>query len=140
MKMKKRLMKKILITMLSTSLMLANCGITSYAASSASGNIDGTPCSASITTNSSGATASTTYSRNAEIKATATVYYWFGTYYYYSTASNSSTAGGTSATASKKLGGSEVVGGKGSHYIKYEAYTWSPSTSIGTIPSSAVGM
>lgn len=140
--MKKRIWKKLVALGLAVTLFLSYGNITTLAASSVRGNIDGTTVSGSITTyNNSYAVAETSYARSSsKIYATAYIYYWWGSTYYYTTSGRaSSTAGGVSATATKKLGGAEVVAAEGNHEVQWGAYTWLPSpTTVGTIPSSAI--
>ena len=51
----------------------------------------------------------------------------------------SNTSGGAGATATKKIGGADVIGGKGTHYVGYDSYHWGTvATTIGTIPSNAI--
>lgn len=136
--MKKRIWKKLVALGLAVTLFLSYGNITTLAASSVSGNIDGTQVSGSITTyNDSYAVAETSYARGGgKIYATAYVYYWFADMHIETTSGLcSSTAGGVSAKATKQLGGAEVIGGKGVHKVVWGAYTWAPdATTVGTIP------
>ena len=126
---------------LAMSLILGYSKVVALAATSVKGSIGGISVSGALTMNTTSATASTSFgSGGGTIYATATVYYWFGTMYYKSEVGpNESTAGGASATATKKLGGADVVGAKGQHKVKWQAYTWEPAdTTTGTIIENAV--
>lgn len=129
----KNRMKRVLALVLGCVIMVAGNGVTARAASQVSGSLGTASVGGTVSTNSSSATATTTCSRSATIKVTATVYYYFGTGYYKSSESNSASAGGVSATASKQLGGAEVIGGKGEHYVAFDSYTWNPTTTTGTV-------
>lgn len=139
--MKKRIWKKLVALGLAAVLFLSYGNITTLAASSVSGELEGTTVNGNVSMNSSSATAVTSFAKSGgTIYATAYVYFWYDTYYFVtSSGRNSATMGGISATATKKLGGADVVAGEGIHEVKWGAYTWAPSpTTVGTIPSSSI--
>ena len=95
------------------------------AASTVRGSLNGYGRSGSISTDSTSATATTTFGRgNALIKAESTVYYWRDKAYYKSKMTASSNAGGVAATAGKCIGGADVIGGKGKHECSYDNGTY----------------
>ena len=139
--MKKRIWKKLVALGLALTLFLSYGNVTTLAASSVSGNVDGMTVSGSVSMDSSSATAVTSYARGGgTIYATATVYYWWGLdCYEISVGPNTASAGGVSAKATKAHGGGEVVAGKGTHKLVWGAYTWRPAdTVVGTIPSYTI--
>lgn len=135
--MKKRI-KRVMALVLSGVILVCGGSVPAKAASTASGPLGSASVHASISTDSSSATAITTCSRGGSLTAKATVYYWFDTEYYKTSASAYSAGGGVSAIARKQLGGAEVIGGKGEHIVKFESYTWDPVTTIGTIRDDAL--
>lgn len=125
-------LKKLVGVTLSVMLLVSGT-MRAEAASSVTGSIEGTEISGRISTDSTSAVAVTAFGRsNSTISATATVYWWWGTRQGSDTASDSSSAGGVSAKAVKSMGGADVVGGKGDHFVAYGAYTWTNTTSVGT--------
>lgn len=119
---------------------MACFGTSAKAASTVSDTLNGYSCFGSITTDSTSAHGTTTFGRGSgNIKVSATVYYWFGSTYYKTMMTGSNTSGGAGATATKKIGGADVIGGKGTHYVGYDSYHWGTvATTIGTIPSNAI--
>lgn len=105
--------------------MQVSAAITYVKAPSVTGTLAGTTASGRVSYNSTSATAVTSYSRSgASINVSAYVYYWFSKRYYVSYVSGSTTAGGISRTATKKLGGADVLGAEGDHYIYYNGVPW----------------
>lgn len=115
---------------LSLSLAVAGTGVTSYAADDTKYS-EKLGAGAKITKDSTGATATTTFSRPGTIKATAIAYYAANGKEYYSVDSRSNNMGGASVTVTKKIDGANVTGGKGEHYVKYGDLSWTPTTTIG---------
>lgn len=136
----KKICKKGIVLTLAGAISMASFGTNAMAASTVTGNLNGIVCYGSISTNNTSAYATTTFGRsNSTIKTSATVYYWWKDKYYKTKVSNSNTAGGAGATAKKKIGGADVVGGKGTHFVKYDSYKWgTEKTTIGCIPSNAI--
>ncbi|MCI5855992.1 MAG: hypothetical protein MR016_01310 [Agathobacter sp.] len=125
--------KRVMAIMLGCMVLVAGNSVTVKAVSQESGVLGTAAVQASVSISSSSATATTTCGRSATINVSATVYYHFGTGCYKTTASNSSSGGGTSATATKQLGGADVIGGKGVHYVAFESYSWNPTTTVGVV-------
>ena len=135
----KKIKKILAAALVSTMLVSSVCAPSVFAASSDSGTVNGVSCYASIryTTNSSGtqngAVATTSYGASSDgIMAKATVYYYdkYNAFLSKTSGEAVNTIGGVSATASAN-GLGTVCGGKGNHYVKYGAYTWGPTTTIG---------
>lgn len=138
--MRKKIWKKLMALGLSLSLVLGYGNVTTLAATTVKGTLDGGEVVGRLTKDSSSATASTSYGRGGGYTyATATVYYWWGAQYYKTTVGpNFNNMGGVSAKAVKKLGGAEVIGAKGVHKVVWGAYTWTPAnTTTGTIKENA---
>lgn len=133
----KKICKKGMAFALAGAVSMSGLGTDAMAASTVSGSLNGFGCYGSISTDSTSAHATTTFGRGgANIKVSATVYYWSGDFYYETSMTGSNTAGGAGATATKKIGGADVVGGKGTHYAAYDSYHWgTETTKIGKIPS-----
>ena len=113
-------------------------GKTAMAQNPATGSLNGFTCYGKVSTDSDSATAMTTCGRGSiDIRATAIVYYWFGNKYYNSIMYNSNSNSGATAVAKKKLGGAQVIGGQGEHYVAFDSHQWNPTTKTGTIPSSS---
>lgn len=136
----KKICKKGMAFALAGVVSMACFGTDAMAASTVSGSLNGFGCYGSISTNSTSAYATTTFGRGgANIKVSATVYYWNGSKYYKTSMTGSNTAGGAGATATKKIGGADVIGGKGTHYAAYDSYHWgTETTTIGKTPSNAI--
>ena len=92
---------------LSLSLAVAGTGVTSYAADDTKYS-EKLGAGAKITKDSTGATATTTFSRPGTIKATAIAYYAANGKEYYSVDSRSNNMGGASVTVTKKIDGANV--------------------------------
>lgn len=138
-KTEKQIRKHLMGLLLAALMLVGCCQMPAYAASSTTGSINGITVKASVTTSSSSATAKTIFGAGSTITTTAYVYYWWGSGHYYSVAQTTATAGGgATATATRKLGGAEVVGGKGTHKVVHGNYTWSATTTKGTIYSDAI--
>ena len=139
MRLKSELVKKVATLGIIGTMSVAGMSTSAMAASSVSGKLNGFTYTASISKDNYSATAKTTFARGgSNIKATATVYYWFDEVAFQSTISANSSAGGVSAVAQKKKGGADVVGGKGEHSVSYDAYSWGPvTTTTGTIIPTA---
>lgn len=138
---KRQLCKKGAILGAAGILALGCSGTTVMANYEAHGELNGFKCYGKITTDRDSATAMTTFQRGGiNIKADAIVYYHFGSKYYNTIMYSSNTASSTSAVAEKKVGGADVVGGKGTHSISYDSYSWNPKggTTTGKIPSKSI--
>lgn len=141
-KLKKQLLKKGAVLGAVGLLAVACSGTTIMAKPTASGSLDGFACYGKVSTDEDSATAITTCGRgNINIKATATVYYWFGDKYYNSIMYHSNSNSSSSATAKKNKGGAQVIGGKGEHHVSFNSdnvsHNWDGTTTIGTIPSKS---
>lgn len=131
--------KKILMSALISAMLISSVGATSVsAASSTSGTLNGVSCSGSVyyVQNAGGVTdgvaATTSFGGGGTIKATAWVYYKVnGTSKDPKSSTTTSSGGGTLAIVrTNDLG--TVYGGKGTHYVKFGDYIWSPvDTTIG---------
>ena len=113
--------------------------ITTTKTKTVTGAINGAMVQGYLGTNSLKSHATTTFApTGGKLYVTAYIYYWYGEKYYATTSGTvTASSGGASATATKQLGGADVVAGKSTHKVVWEAYTWSPSASVvGTIPSS----
>ncbi len=134
----KNMVKSVAGVILSLSLAIASCGMTAYARDESKTEENPLGAGGKVWIDSMSATATTTFSRPGTIKVTAIVYYWSGQDKYYSTNSNSNSQGGTTATAQKKVGGADVEGGEGSHYVKYNKTEWHDTTKVGKIYTNAI--
>ncbi len=139
---KRQICKKGAVLGLAGILALGCSGTTVMANYEVRGELNGFKCYGKISTDSNSATAMTTCQRGGiTIKANAIVYYHFGSKYYNTKMYSSNTASSTSAVAKKKLGGADVIGGKGTHSVKFDSYSWEPNnTTTGTIPSKSTNM
>ena len=120
---------------------MACFGTNAMAASTVNGNLNGYGCHGSVSKDSNSAWATTTFSlpNSSTIKVSATVYYWWKDKYYKTNATASNTVGGACAKAQKLIGGSDVIGGKGTHYVSYDIYRWGTAvTTTGKTPSNAI--
>ncbi|MCI9034470.1 MAG: hypothetical protein HFJ08_10590 [Lachnospiraceae bacterium] len=122
-------LKKLLGVALASALIMGTGGITTYAADT----IEGTEVGAGTTTNSNSATAVTSYSRPATIKAQAFVSYTYNDLFLErSSSQNTASIGGVSATAYVGIPGGAVTGGRGEHYITTSSGTnWHKTTRTG---------
>lgn len=135
-KLKKQLLKKGAALGVMSLLAVACSGTTVLAENPARGNLDGFACYGKVSTDKDSATAMTTCGRGSiTIKATATVFYWYGDFYYYSTMTYSNTNSSATAIAKKKKGGAQVVAGMGEHFVSFNSHQWSGTTITGTIPT-----
>lgn len=138
----KKIIKAATGVLLSLSLAVVGFGMTADAAATTQpSSINGTSVrgTVKIDEDSMSAIATTTFSRNADITAKATVYYWAGKFTYCASKSASAGAGGATAVAKKKTGGADIIGGKGEHKVECSDGKWGPKyTTTGETPSNAI--
>lgn len=136
----KKAFRSLVTFALALALLVTGVGGTAFAASSASGSIDGYKWSASVAMSTNSATAITdmTSAPSAHVEASVKVFYWWGDENHFARADGHEAAGYAMATATKKLGGAEVIGGEGHHLVFYNNTVRSSATFIGSTPSDAI--
>ena len=137
---KRKLRKKCAVLCAVGLLSMVASGTDVAAKSSVSGKLGGFGYHGGISTNSTSATAVTNFGRgNSVIKVSAEIFYWSYGRYYKTSASNSASVGGASATAKKKMAWADVAGGRGTHSVSYDKYSWGPvKTETGILPTNFV--
>ncbi len=130
--------KKFTALALSCIMLVGATNLQVYAGSSVSGTCAGTPAYGRITTNSTSATATTTYARSsATIVAKAHVFYSRDKVTLGTQAEATNSSGGISVTAVKKTASGIVTGGKGYHTVTCSGSTWGTYvTTTGVVPTT----
>ncbi|MDE5818293.1 MAG: hypothetical protein K2I07_03090 [Lachnospiraceae bacterium] len=127
----KKVGKKLAGAVLILSLAVGYTGIPA----SAKDMLNGYEVSGGVTTNSNSATATTSYSRPATIKAKAWVSYTYGDLFLENDSPVAEVnIGGVSATAVVPVSGGTVTGGKGEHWVKASG-DWHKITRVGNSKS-----